>query len=207
MKKILIIMLAVTMVLGMQCIGVAAQDDLVGTVYSDEAFGDYRDGATSPSGSQSYDVCFLMTGDAAPRYAVDIEATGLVFEFDTDLVWDVNTLDYVAPTVSDDVGAPNVIPIFTVSNRSNMPVKITLTDTESAAANAAGISLSFAKASMTLSATLPKSVDPVSEVFTGAWSCVGGDWAAAYGILKDAASADGRVVVATVTFTVSAPTP
>lgn len=206
MKKIIAFLLIINMILCMQCFTVAAKEDLVGTVNSDAAFGDYRDGATSPSGSHSYDIYFLMTGDAAPRYAVDVLANGLEFQFDTDLVWDVNKLDYVAPTAAD-VGAPDVIPTFTVANRSNMPVKITLTDTESAAANAAGISLSFAKASMTLSATLPKATDPVSEVFTGAWSCVGGDWAAAYGILKDSSGADGKVVVATVTFTVSAPTP
>lgn len=204
MKKIVIIMLAVTMVLGMQCIGVAAQDDLVGTVYSDEAFGDYRDGAMTPDGTGSYNIDFVITGETAPRYAVDVVTSGLEFTFETDLVWDVNTLDYVA-TDATAVTAPTA-PSFTISNRSNMPVKITLTDAESAAANAAGISLSFAKASMTLSATQPKATDPVSEVFTGAWACANSDWAAAYGILKGYAVAD-RVTVATVTITVSAPTP
>ena len=205
MKKIVIIMLALTMVLGLQCVTVAAQDDLVGTVYSDEAFGDYRDGAMTPDGTGSYNIDFLITGEASPRYAVDVVTSGLEFTFDSDLVWDVNTLDYVAANDAT-VGAPTT-PTFTISNRSNMPVKITLTETESAAANAAGISLNFLKASVTLRATAPKAVDPVSEVFTGSWACVNNDWPAAYGVLKDSAGTENKVVVATVTFTVSAPTP
>jgi hypothetical protein len=207
MKKIIAFLLIVNMILCMQCFTVAAKEDLVGTVNSSSAFGDYRDGATSPNGSGSYEVYFLMKGETAPRYAVDVVAEGLEFQFDTDLVWDVNTLDYVAPSAAGEVGAPDVIPTFTVANRSNMPVKITLTDTETAAANAAGISLNFLKASVTLRATAPKSVDPVSEVFTGSWACVNNDWPAAYGVLKDAAGAESKVVIATVTFTVSAPTP
>ena len=206
MKKIIAFLLIVNMILCMQCFTVAAADDLVGTVNSDTRFGDYRDGATSPNGSGSYEVYFLMTGETAPRYAVDVVAEGLEFQFDTDLVWDVNTLDYVAPTAGV-VGAPNVIPTFTVANRSNMPVKITLTETETAAANAAGISLNFLKASVTLRATAPKATEAVSEVFTGSWACVNNDWPAAYGVLKDAAGAESKVVIATVTFTVSAPTP
>ena len=202
MKKIVIMMLAVTMILSMLCFGAAAADDLVGTVNSNTA-DDYSEGSSSLTqtpGSGVYDVVFTISGGTAARYAVDVEASNLTYTFSTDLIWDVNTLDYVAAN-SVAVAAPDA-PSFMVHNRSNMPVRITLTDTESTAANAAGIALNFAKASMTMSATQPKAEHPVHETFTGAWTCA--DWPAAFGILKGYADVStNQVTIATLTVTVS----
>ena len=202
MKKIVIMMLAVTMILSTLCFGAAAADDLVGTVNSSTA-DDYSEGASSlvqTPGTGAYDVVFTISGGTAVRYAVDVEASNLAYTFSTDLIWDVNALDYVAAN-SVTVVAPDA-PTFMVHNRSNMPVRITLTDTEMPAANAAGIALNFAKASMTMSATQPKAEHPVHETFTGTWTCA--DWPAAFGILKGYADVStNEVVIATVTVSVS----
>ena len=215
MKKIIAIALAMVMIITMLCFSVAAEDgqdpgvqeptvtpdDLVGTVNSGTT-DDYSEGSSSLSqipGSGIYDVVFTVSGATAARYAVDVTATNLTYTFSTDLYWDVNTLDYVA---AEDVtlAAPDA-PTFMVHNRSNMPVRITLTDIESTAAIAAGISLNFAKASMTMSATQPKATHPVHETFTGTWACA--DWAAAFGILKSYTDDQNAVAIATVTITVS----
>jgi hypothetical protein len=202
MKKIIAFLLIVNMILCMQCFTVAAADDLVGTVNSGSA-DDYSEGSSSLTqtpGSGVYDVVFTITGGTAARYAVDVEASNLTYTFSTDLIWDVNALDYVAAE-SVTVTAPDA-PSFMVHNRSNMPVRITLTDTESAAANVAGIALNFAKASMTMSATQPKAEHPVHETFTGTWTCA--DWPAAFGILKSYADVStNQVKIATVTVTVT----
>jgi hypothetical protein len=202
MKKIIAILLSVTMLLCMQCFTVAAIEDLVGSVNSGTA-NDYTEGSSSLTqnpGSGNYNVVFTITGGTAARYAVDVEATNLEYTFSTNLIWDVNKLDYVAAD-SVTVTAPDA-PTFMVHNRSNMPVRITLTDTETAAAASAGIALNFAKASMTLSATQPKAEKPVQETFTGSWTCA--DWPAAFGILKNSYADDqNSVKIATVTVTVT----
>ena len=79
MKKIVIMMLAVTMILSTLCFGAAAADDLVGTVNSSTA-DDYSEGASSlvqTPGTGAYDVVFTISGVTAARYAVDVEASNL----------------------------------------------------------------------------------------------------------------------------------
>lgn len=209
MKKFISMLLAVNMIIAMLAFSVSANaitvtpagEDLVGRFNDPAKTGTHLDGESTVTGSREYDIIFSLTGKLTHRYAVDIVATNLSFHFGTDMIWNVNTLDYVSVDGTTDL-APTTAPTFLFRNYSDQSVRVFGSVAMEPVAASAGLSLGFSSASITINQCVAGMTAPLEKQFVAYWSC--NDWAAALGILKTAVDSSNNIKVATITFTVSA---
>lgn len=209
MKKFISMLLAVNMIIAMLVFSVSANaitvtpagEDLVGRFNDPAKTGTHLDGDSTVTGSREYDVVFSLTGTMTHRYAVDIVATNLSFHFGTDLIWNVNTLDYVSVDGTTNL-APTTSPTFVFRNYSDQPVTVSGSVAMEPVATSAGLLLGFSSSSITLNECKAGMTAPIEKQFVAYWSC--NDWAAALGVLKTAVDSSNNIKVATITFTVTA---
>ena len=128
MKKALSLVLAIMMVFALSTTTFAA--NLVGTHGAGKGTNGIDDGVetfddTTSTPAANIDIT-AVTGAVGHRYAVDIEYVTMQVQITgSDLVWDVNNLEYVSKGSPAGIGGTDKSFAVTITNYSDLPVYLT----------------------------------------------------------------------------------
>ena len=213
MKKFLAILLAATMIVGAFTFSVSAAEANVGknqVVGSQGVKNSIDDGVASFDPTDSVGTVYLDIKTKAHRYAVDVVFDKLVFEYDSEYVWNVNTYDYEGVASGKE---PTIETTVTVTNHSDMPIALTITPVvESALVDLISIAATHAnvegdnvngsvQGSQIYTSKLFEVRNQTPTIDSAKFTYTVNDWSDLFNTLE--VDANGRAKIGTITVTVS----
>ena len=119
MKKIIPVILAVLLVIGMCTVSVSAF-----TIGGTD--GIPSGSATTPIGSSQSDVTISASGNTVNVYAVDITFGDMTFTYGTETKWNPNTHKYEVVEGGEAVWSATGTPNIVIKNHSDLPIDYTI---------------------------------------------------------------------------------